>query len=67
LLDEHDIPYNQLNVDEDDGAPAEINKLQNGGRTVVDAEKYEEATRSLVRGRLWNFTPSNAETATYQV
>ncbi|MBT3943245.1 MAG: NrdH-redoxin [Chloroflexi bacterium] len=34
FLDEHEIPYEQLNVDEDDAALAEINKLQNGGRTV---------------------------------
>ncbi|MDP6823524.1 MAG: glutaredoxin domain-containing protein [Dehalococcoidia bacterium] len=34
FLDEHAIPYDQLNVDEDDDALAEIQKLQNGGRTV---------------------------------
>ena len=34
FLDEHAIPYEQLNVDEDDAALAEINRLQHGGRTV---------------------------------
>lgn len=34
FLDQHEIPYEQFNVDEDDDALAEINKLQNGGRTV---------------------------------
>ena len=34
FLDEHAIPYEQLNVDEDDAALAEIQQLQSGGRTV---------------------------------
>ncbi|MCX8252235.1 MAG: NrdH-redoxin [Dehalococcoidia bacterium] len=34
FLDKHEIPYQEFNVDEDDDALAEINKLQNGGRTV---------------------------------
>jgi hypothetical protein len=38
--------------------------VQRATGTVVDAEKYEEATRSLVTGRLWNTTPANQEPAT---
>ena len=34
FLDEQEIPYEEFNVDDDDDALAEINKLQNGGRTV---------------------------------
>lgn len=34
FLDEQEIPYEEFNIDDDDDALAEINKLQNGGRTV---------------------------------
>lgn len=34
FLDKQEIPYEEFNVDEDDDALTEINKLQNGGRTV---------------------------------
>jgi len=34
FLDKQEIPYEQFDVDQDADALAEINKLQNGGRTV---------------------------------
>ena len=38
--------------------------VQRAAGTTVDVDRYEEAARSLVTGRLWNSTPSNQNPAT---
>jgi mycoredoxin len=46
FLDEQEIPYEEFNVDDDDDALAEINKLQNGGRTVPTVV-YPDGTHDI--------------------